>query len=365
MGTNSEADLWQKIISAEGRMSRSKFIYLISAEFSSLAAPSRCLSLVNRFYYPPNIMNSWKHLSVIYGNDAGARIAFEDACLLTLSTKFDGENVQGVRLQQGDGGIDIYVGYLGVEPIAVYQCKFFPDGVSESQKQQIRDSFRTANENENFQLRSWTLCLPQDLSLEEANWFDVWASKQTKLKPQRLSPAQLMRWAEEAKLTNFIFRKTDSTKLDEILSLVRGNGRSEWSSIVEEAELDSARILMSLIRRHVACLNNAYPTLDKLAEEAATGDLDAICTYVKTIPVSGIGENEKFWFFNFLSDFTGEPILHRFIRRYAILVRLAKNNGKEDALSTTELYTTYKLVTSPLLKGLRDAAEWPQNLRWE
>lgn len=308
-------------------------------------------------------MNSWKHLSVIYGNEAGARIAFEDACLLTLSTKYDGENVHGVRVKQGDGGIDIYVGYLGVEPIAVYQCKFFPDGVSESQKQQIRDSFRTANENDSFQLKSWTLCLPQDLSLGEASWFDGWASKHVKVKPQRLSPAQLMRWAEEAKLANFIFRKTDSHKLDEILSLVRGNGKSEWSRIVEEAESDSAKILMSLIRRHVDCLDQVNPALGKLAAEASTGDWDAICHYTKAIPVSPLMENEKIWFFNYVSDFTCEPILHRFIRRYKILVDLASANGEENALSATEFYTTYKLVMSPQTKGLRDAAGWPQDLK--
>ena len=309
-----------------------------------------------------NLMHSWPHLTVIYGNEAGARIAFEDACLLILSTKYDGENVHGIRVQQGDGGIDIYVGYLGVGPVDVYQCKFFPGILDSSRQQQIRDAYRTASDNDNFELKSWTLCLPEDLSISEANWFDGWASKQTNVQPKRLAPAKLMRWAEEAKLVNFIFRKTDSHKLDEILSLVRGNGKSEWSFVVEEAELDCAKILMSLIRRHVDCLYNAYPHLDELAEKASTGDWDAICHYTKSIPVAQIEENEKIWFFNLISDFTCEPILHRFVRRYEILVNLAKSNGQEAALSSSEFYTTYNLVISPMVKNLRDAAYWPQTI---
>ena len=79
-------------------------------------------------------MNSWKNLILIHNNEAGARIAFEDACLLTLSTKFKDENVHGIKVHQGDGGIDIYVGLLGVEPVDVYQCKFFNARIEDSQK---------------------------------------------------------------------------------------------------------------------------------------------------------------------------------------------------------------------------------------
>lgn len=305
-------------------------------------------------------MHSWSHLSIIYGNEAGARIAFEDACLLILSTKYDGENVHGVRVKQGDGGIDIYVGYLGVGPVDVYQCKFFPGDLDASRQQQIRNSYHTASDNKNFELKSWTLCLPQDLSLSEASWFDGWASKQTNVQPKRLAPAQLMRWAEEAKLVNFIFRKTDSHKLDEILSLVRGNGKSEWALVVEEAEADCAKILMSLIRRHVDCLGGTSSHLTKLAVEASTGDWDAICHYSKSIPVANIEENEKIWFFNLISDFTCEPILHRFVRRYEILVDLAKSNGQQSTLSSSEFYTTYNLIMSPMVKNLREAAFWPE-----
>lgn len=304
-------------------------------------------------------MNSWSDLVLLHGNE-GARFAFESACLLVLSTKFNNENVQGIRIHQGDGGIDVYVGLLGVEPVAVYQCKFFLNGIDESQKEQIRKSFRTASKSERFELKSWHLCLPQDLTLDEAAWFDGWSQKKESVIPKRVSPMQLLRWAEEANIANIIFQRKDSQNLEEILSLVRGTGKNDWRAIVEAAEADSSKIIMTLIRNHVRNLNGKYPERDELARRALAGDRDAICHYTKSVPVSNMDNNEKVWFFNYQSDFTGEPILHRFIRRYKILVDMAKVNGMKDALSTTEFYTTYKLIISPFTETLREAAFWPR-----
>ena len=42
-------------------------------------------------------------------------------------------NVKGVRLAQGDGGIDVFVGNIGQEKIDVYQCKYFDAGLRSSQ----------------------------------------------------------------------------------------------------------------------------------------------------------------------------------------------------------------------------------------
>lgn len=304
-------------------------------------------------------MNSWPQLLLIYGNEAGARVAFEEACVLTISTKFKDENVQGVKVYHGDGGIDVYVGLLGVEPVDVYQCKFFLNGIGDSQKKQIRDSYTTASESKSFQLKGWFLCLPQDLSVDEALWFDEWAAKKTSTKPQRISPIKLLEWAQEANIANFIFQRKDSQKLDEILSLVRGTETGNWRGVVEDAEADSAKILMTLIRRHVRAVDYKCPELNNLAEKAATGDRDAICDYTKSVLVSRLEENEKVWFFNYLSDFTGEPILHRFIRRYRILIDRSKKNGEEEALSTTEFYSTYMSIMSPAIAHLRAAAHWP------
>lgn len=117
------------------------------------------------------------HLQLIYGV-AGAREKFEDLVIhLIRSERPDTERVRIVR---GDGGIDAHAGSLAdLVGVDIFQIKFFPDGVGDSQKAQIRDSFRTAAESDKFKMRSWTLCLPIDLSTDEKLWFDGWKAKQS------------------------------------------------------------------------------------------------------------------------------------------------------------------------------------------
>lgn len=56
--------------------------------------------------------------------------------------------------------------------------KFFPEGIGDSQKAQIRDSFNRIREHTPFRTKSWTLCLPIDMSVEEKKWFDGWKENQ-------------------------------------------------------------------------------------------------------------------------------------------------------------------------------------------
>ena len=63
--------------------------------------------------------------------------------------------------------------------IDIYQCKFFPLGLGESQKEQIRRSFRTRRDSDKFKVKCSTLCLPRDLSTDERKWFDQWRAKET------------------------------------------------------------------------------------------------------------------------------------------------------------------------------------------
>jgi hypothetical protein len=116
-------------------------------------------------------------LRLIYGV-AGAREKFEDLTVqLIRSERPDAERVRIVR---GDGGIDAHDGSI-TDPsgVDVFQVKFFPDGVGEAQKKQIRDSFSTARDSTKFRTRSWTMCLPIDLSLDEKTWFDTWKGNQS------------------------------------------------------------------------------------------------------------------------------------------------------------------------------------------
>jgi len=115
-------------------------------------------------------------LQLIYGV-AGARERFED--LVSQLVEGEQPDADKVRIEQGDGGIDVYVGDLG-DPagIDVYQCKFFPQGIGEAQKEQIRKSYRTCRDGKRFKTKRWTLCLPVDLSLDEKEWFEDWRGKQ-------------------------------------------------------------------------------------------------------------------------------------------------------------------------------------------
>lgn len=56
----------------------------------------------------------------------GARKIFENICKTLYEILNPKKNVKSVRVSQGDKGIDIFIGDIGVEPIDVIQCKFFP-----------------------------------------------------------------------------------------------------------------------------------------------------------------------------------------------------------------------------------------------
>ena len=115
-------------------------------------------------------------LQLIYGI-AGARETFEDVVAQIVNGEYP--DVGKVRVVKGDGGIDAYVGDIAdISGIDVYQCKFFPYGLDDSQKGQIRESFKRCRDNKEFSIKSWTLCLPVDLSVDEKKWFEEWKSKQ-------------------------------------------------------------------------------------------------------------------------------------------------------------------------------------------
>jgi hypothetical protein len=115
-------------------------------------------------------------LQLIYGL-AGAREKFEDLAFDLIHA--EEPRAQKVRVSQGDGGIDAHVNNLS-DPrgVHIYQCKFFPKGLDDAQKGQIRDSFKRCRESTDFTLKRWTLCLPVDLSVPERQWFEGWRETQ-------------------------------------------------------------------------------------------------------------------------------------------------------------------------------------------
>jgi hypothetical protein len=116
-------------------------------------------------------------LQLIYGV-AGARDKFDDLAAQLVEGEHPGATK--VRVKRGDGGVDVRVGEV-TDPggIKVFQCKFFPLGIGDSQKDQIRDSFKECRDSKEFKTKDWTLCLPVDLSQDEAAWFETWRRKQS------------------------------------------------------------------------------------------------------------------------------------------------------------------------------------------
>jgi hypothetical protein len=113
------------------------------------------------------------------GNEQGAREEFARlvAALADLTTR-----VRRIREDPGDWGIDSFAGRLNDgDEVAVWQAKFFVNGVGNSQKAQIRDSFKMARETADkrgYGLVRWTLVIPLDLSAEETQWWDTWKAEQ-------------------------------------------------------------------------------------------------------------------------------------------------------------------------------------------
>jgi len=124
-------------------------------------------------------MLEWDYLAKKYKIE-GARSYFEEICTALLVKKFPEENIKSPRVSKGDGGIDIFIGELGNSKVDIFQCKFFLNRLGASQKQQISASFRTVILAEDFTSRSWTLCLPLQLSKEEHIWWAQWKERQEK-----------------------------------------------------------------------------------------------------------------------------------------------------------------------------------------
>jgi len=106
--------------------------------------------------------------------EAGARDVFEKICTRLFQSKF--ENTYPVKVSRGDGGIDIFVGEFNKE-IDVYQCKYFIEGIGDTQKQQIRESYKSVKEADKYKAKAWYLCLPCILTLEEHKWWSDWKAR--------------------------------------------------------------------------------------------------------------------------------------------------------------------------------------------
>lgn len=152
-------------------------------------------------------------------DDAGARAVFEKICTELLHAQY-GEYAHNIRVSQGDAGIDILVGDFS-EPIENYQCKFFLDGIGDSQKVQIRESFKTAINSTTYKMKKWILCVPCTLSASEFKWWSEWCSKKKSLHGIDISlydGSYLISQLKKYDIYNTAFDDDVRVKLDLILS---------------------------------------------------------------------------------------------------------------------------------------------------
>lgn len=121
---------------------------------------------------------SFRAHDVRTGTVDGARADFQQMVVQLVGARYRG--ARSIKPNPGDWGIDCFTGQLdGV--IVVWQAKYFPDGVTKSHQQEIRDSFSaavTAAQREGFAIQRWILCVPSSMDAPTAKWWDGWRKRQ-------------------------------------------------------------------------------------------------------------------------------------------------------------------------------------------
>lgn len=169
---------------------------------------------------------SWTDFKSLHSNIAGAREAFEDTCETLFREINLGKHVSQMKVKAGDGGIDIFIGEFGIEPITVIQCKFFLESFEESQKSQIRDSFDTAIKSDKYELKEWILCIPRIIDIDENSWWFKWKHKKLTEYSKDTNFIKLTNGNELIDLLkinnlyNRIFKIDEATKINEIHSIL-------------------------------------------------------------------------------------------------------------------------------------------------
>lgn len=126
------------------------------------------------------MIRDWVDFKSINGSIEGARASFEIVCESLFREKYHKENVQIIRANPGDEGIDVLIGELKKSP-TIIQCKFFIENITNTQKDQIRSSFKRAIESKKYKMKKWILCIPTTLTIDDIQWWESWCDKQSKL----------------------------------------------------------------------------------------------------------------------------------------------------------------------------------------
>jgi tetratricopeptide (TPR) repeat protein len=121
----------------------------------------------------------WYGFQFRNGGIGGARAKFEDICYEAISKANPNVTVTKIRPNPGDGGIDFYIVLDSVDEnlptIRAYQCKFFLERIGDSQKSQIKESFRKATDERRFRITEYVFMIPLEFSNDEQSWWDKFA----------------------------------------------------------------------------------------------------------------------------------------------------------------------------------------------
>ncbi|MBN2532121.1 MAG: hypothetical protein JXB88_04485 [Spirochaetales bacterium] len=172
----------------------------------------------------------WNDFKSIYSK-AGARDKFEEVCVSIIQKKYPGENVQPVKANPGDMGIDFFRGEIGDQAIIVYQCKFFLEQIGESQKKQIRQSFLKAVNSKLYTVAEWVLCLPKIFDFNENMWWSDWKKKNEdryKTKITLLHGDDIINLLKQYGLYNIFFKIDDSVRIEKIYNKIVGEKKKEF-----------------------------------------------------------------------------------------------------------------------------------------
>lgn len=171
----------------------------------------------------------FRYLRDKYG-DAGARDIFEKICIELFQKKF--ENAYAVQASPGDDGIDVLVGDLDGD-IIVYQCKYFIDGIGDTQKAQIRESYKTVTER--YNVVEWYLCVPILYTVDNHKWWSEWKNKKQQkdnVKIDFYDGSRLLMLLKECDMYDEIFDEDVRNMLAEILEHLNSENLRIYNEII-------------------------------------------------------------------------------------------------------------------------------------
>src|ERR1017187_8828055 len=93
---------------------------------------------------------------------------FELLVVHLLKARYPEIEIKHIEGSAGDEGLDVIAGRLDEQP-TIWQCKSFQNGVKDSQKRKIRESFNQALQY--YTPKRWVLCLSVDMDPAALRWF--------------------------------------------------------------------------------------------------------------------------------------------------------------------------------------------------